>query len=476
MKPRLHPCLDILTPQDHARFAQRRLAVTEAHIDHTNLVNATVSPRIEARWEKSVVAVAGGEATLLVRVVAPAVGDTVSDRVAPLDVAFVLDRSGSMRGGKLDLAKEGVDLATARLRDADRVALVAYDHEVATVQPLAAATPRVKAGLRLTLHGIDPGGSTFLSGGWVAGCQELAVAPPGARDAAQATRIRRVILLTDGLANVGLQEPGELARHAGELRRRGIATTTVGVGADFDEGLLSAMAEAGGGNFQYIANPHELRAFFATELQELFSVAATGLTVTLAPPPGARATLVSSFPVEQKDSGLEVATGDLAAHDEIDLVFTISTKPGNGGDLLPFAVAARWTDPRADALREADLALDPLRLADPETVVGAASDELVAERAALQRAAAERRAGLDLDRAGRYAESRARITAAHQLLEVAPMTAAVRYDLAESALLADAFVGENFEPHVRKSAQFREAQRRRGRIDRGGDAGPGSKR
>jgi Ca-activated chloride channel family protein len=431
-------------------------------------------PRIEARWEKPAVAAAGGEATLLVRVVAPAADDSGSDRAAPLDVTFVLDRSGSMSGGKLELAKEGVDLAAARLRDADRAALVVYDDEVDTVQRLAPATPRMKAGLRLALHGIDPGGSTFLSGGWVAGCQELAEAQPGAEDAAGATRIRRVILLTDGLANVGIREPGELARHAGELRRRGIATTTVGVGADFDEGLLSAMAEAGGGNFQYVSDPEALRGFFATELQELFSVAATGFTVSLSLPSGVTATLVSAFPVETQGACVDVAIGDLPAGDEIDLIFTVTAESGDIGEPIPVAAVARWTDPRADARREREIALDPLRRVSAEEIGNITRDDLVAEQAALQQAAAARRAGLDLDRAGRFAESRAMMADAQVLLDLAPMTDAVRYQLEESAFLAAAPATGGYSSHVRKSAQHREAQRRRGRTDRPGEDSDGS--
>src|SRR5215217_4123863 len=269
---------------------------SERHL--AEITGRNTALRVEARWQKPLIEAGGGEATLLVRVLAAAVGEAEAGRAAPLDVAFVLDRSGSMQGNKLDLAKEGVDLAVARLRDADRAALIVYDDEVDIVQPLAAATPRLKASLRLALHGVDPGGSTYLSGGWVAGCHQLAEAPPVANAGSTASRIRRVILLTDGLANVGILDPTVLARHAGELRRRGIATTTVGVGQDFDEGLLSAMAEAGGGNFQYVASPNGLRAFFSHELQELFSVAATGLTVTLILPPGAEAELVSAFPLE----------------------------------------------------------------------------------------------------------------------------------------------------------------------------------
>jgi Ca-activated chloride channel family protein len=437
----------------------------DAANDHPETTERGKSPRVEARWEKPLIAASGGEVTLLVRVIA-ATDEVETSRAAPLDVAFVLDRSGSMHGGKLDLAKEGVDLAVARLRDVDRTALVVYDDEVDTVQPLAPATPRLKASLRLALYGVDPGGSTYLSGGWVAGCHQLAEATPIAGADSAATRIRRVILLTDGLANVGILDPGMLARHAGELRRRGIATTTVGVGEDFDEGLLSAMAEAGGGNFQYVAAPDGLRAFFAHELQELFSVAATGLTVSLTFPSGVDAELVSAFPLETRGNTLDVAIGDLAAGDEIDLVFTVRAGSGTAGDQLPVGVTACWTDPRADARREINAALDPLRRAEAPDVAAATRDDLVVERSALQRAAAERRAGLELDRAGRYTESRARMRRSQAYLAAAPMTAEVGDDFAVTEALASAPLTSAYGSHVRKSAQLREDQRRRGRQGR----------
>jgi Ca-activated chloride channel family protein len=421
------------------------------------------NPRIEARWERPVVPAAGGEATLLVRVVAP---NQEGDRGAPLDVAFVLDRSGSMAHGKLDLAKEGVDLATARLRDADRAALVVYDDDIDVVQPLAAATPRLKANLRLALHGVDPGGSTFLSGGWTAGCAQLAEAPGLASENGTETRIRRVILLTDGLANVGITNPMQLARHAGELRRRGIATTTLGVGSDFDEGLLSAMAEAGGGNFQYIADPGQLREFFSRELQELFSVAATGFIVTMKLPEGVHGELVSAFPVERRGKEFNVAIGDLPAEDEIDLVFTLRVRSGAAGDRLPVRVTASWTDPRADARHESDVSPLPLCRATPEEIEIAASDPLVAERAALQRAAAERRAGLELDRQGDYAASRARMRASAKYLLMAPETDAVLADLRESRAYAAEPTTAAYSSHARKLAQHREDLRRRGRFAR----------
>jgi Ca-activated chloride channel homolog len=422
-------------------------------------------PSITARWERGVVPTNGSEVALLVRVTAPLVQE--SGRRAPVDAAFVLDRSGSMNGGKLELAKTGVDLATAHLRDDDRAALVVYDDEVATLQPLACATPRLKASLRLALHGVDPGGSTFLSGGWMAGCKELAEAPVMASADGRETRVRRVILLTDGLANVGIADPAELAKHAGELRRRGIATTTVGVGQDFDEGLLGAMAEAGGGHFEYAADPAALRDFFARELRQMTSVATTGFVVTVALPDGVQAELLSVFPVEARDGELSVAIGDLHAGDAIDLLFVVTAGAGAVGETLPVGVTAAWTDVAADRRREADASPEPLRRVAPAEAEGAAADAEVAEQAALQRAAAERRAGLELDRRGDHAGSRARMAVAFRLLEAAPTTARVRAQAAETYALSAMPDDVAYDSHTRKAAQFREHRRRRG--DSGSD-------
>jgi hypothetical protein len=198
----------------------------------------------------------------------------------------------------------------------------------------------------------------------------------------------------------------------------------------------------------------------------LFSVAATGLTVTLALPPGVDAELVSAFPAEARENALEIAIGDLPAGDEIDLVFTVRAGRGNAGDVLPVGVTACWTDPRADARREVNATLEPLRRAEEGEVTAATPDDLVVEHAARQRAAAERRAGLELDRAGRFADSRARMRQSRDYLLAAPMTAAVQADLAETTSLAFEPATTGYESHVRKSAQYRDTLRRRGRQER----------
>jgi hypothetical protein len=188
--------------------------------------------------------------------------------------------------------------------------------------------------------------------------------------------------------------------------------------------------------------------------------------VTLSLPPGLDAELDSAFPAESRDRTLEVAVGDVPAGDEIDLVFTLRAGEGAIGDLLAVGVSAAWTDPTADARRSIDASPRPLRRAEQPELDATVADELVAERAALQRAAAERRAGLDLDRQGRYAESRVRMRQSVDYLMAAPMTADIQFDLQESDLLAEAPANAAYGSHQRKSTQHREALRRHGRLRR----------
>ncbi len=419
--------------------------------------DATSKFQITTHWLKPLLPASGGETTLLVRLIAAP--DPNARLAAPLDVAFVLDRSGSMGGDKLALAKEGVALALERLRPTDRVALVIYDDEVEVVQPLTDATPVALTRLQRALNPLQSGGSTFLSGGWVAGCNELANAPAG--DTGR-THIRRVILLTDGQANVGILDPQELAKHASQLRKRGIMTTTVGVGLGFDEGLLFAMAEAGGGNFFYAENAPGLRNFFAQELQEMLRIASTSTTLHLTLPHGVRGELVSAFPMEREGKTLKVAIGDVPAGDVIDLVFTVHGKPGVPGEILPLRASCHWTDPSTDYRHRWDISPTPLERATAQDVADTPSDALVAERAALQRAAAERRAGLELDRAGRHAESRLRMQQSVDYLMAAPQTDAVMYEAGESLGFANMPASAPIDNHQRK-AQMREHLRRHGR-------------
>lgn len=244
----------------------------------------THSLTLSTRLDRSHIPASGGVVTLLIQLHAPALD---ADRRLPLNLAAVLDRSGSMAGAKLDYTKEALLFLVDQMAAHDRLAAVVYDTRVETLlpnQPVVHKDP-----LKAMLRRIEPGGSTNLSGGLATGMQQIA--PHAGPDF-----VSRTLLLTDGLANVGVTDPETLVGWVKAWREQGLGLTTIGVGNDFNEDLLVAMAEAGGGSFHYIANPDEIPAIFAAELSGLLQVAAQGLQLRLRAEPGAAIEAVVGYP------------------------------------------------------------------------------------------------------------------------------------------------------------------------------------
>ena len=156
---------------------------------------------------------------------------------------------------------------------------------------------------------VQTGGRTNLSGGWLTGCEQVAA---HLGDGV----LSRALLLTDGLANEGITDREELAAHAKALRQRGISTTTLGVGEDFDEFLLQAMADAGGGHFYFVANPEQIPDFFKGELGEMLEVVAREILLILPLPAGWRVDVLNDLEHEVVGGELRLGLGE-AYRDEV---------------------------------------------------------------------------------------------------------------------------------------------------------------
>ena len=135
---------------------------------------------------------------------------------APLDVAFVINRSGSMAGEKFVLAREAVLEGIGMLRDTDRFAVVSFDHHVDVVVPLTAATLAARQDAESRVQGILPRGSTNLCDGWLTGCRQLVASK-------HADTVARCLLLSDGQANQGITDHGELQRLSADWARQGMS-------------------------------------------------------------------------------------------------------------------------------------------------------------------------------------------------------------------------------------------------------------
>jgi Ca-activated chloride channel family protein len=243
---------------------------------------------------------------------------------APVNLSFVIDRSGSMSGGKLELAKRAVEEALGRLDQRDRFSIVVYDDVVETVIDSTTASAEARRNAMAGLAGVGARGSTNLGDGWLKGCEQVAthLTPDG---------VNRVLLLTDGLANVGITDHAELIRHASELRARGVNTTTFGVGADFDEGLLQSMADAGGGHFYYIADAAQIRDHIASEVGETLEVVARDVEIGIVAGEGVAVEAISPQPLTPRGSRSSIVLGDLVADQVVDVVVRFTFPYGQIG-------------------------------------------------------------------------------------------------------------------------------------------------
>jgi Ca-activated chloride channel homolog len=198
----------------------------------------------------------------------------------PVNLAIVIDRSGSMAGEKIAKAREAALEAVHRLAPDDIVALIAYDTNVQTLVP----AQRVGDGRRLeeAICSIEAGSNTALYGGVTRGAQQVRQHLEDGR------YVNRVILLSDGLANVGPSSPEDLGRLGASLLKEGISVTTVGLGLDFNEDLMTRLAQRSDGNTYFVENSGDLPRIFAAELGDVLNVVARRVVIDIEFPEGVR--------------------------------------------------------------------------------------------------------------------------------------------------------------------------------------------
>lgn len=263
----------------------------------------------------------------------------------PLSLSVVIDRSGSMSGAPLKQATTAAGLLVRQLSPADTLSVVVYDNRVETlVEPTKVTDPEA---ILKKIHAVRPGGATALHGGWDRGC-DLAATVDGDHS------VRRVLLLTDGQANVGVTATPELVAQAAARAEAGVVTTTLGFGLDFNEDLLIGMAEAGRGNFYFIETPDDATQVFLIEGESITAIAAQDLVVTLRPRRGVTITeaLDARALKPASDGSLRVPVGDVYGGEDRHVALTLTVKaPAVEGAFELFDVEYHYDPVAAEARR-----------------------------------------------------------------------------------------------------------------------------
>jgi len=381
---------------------------------------------------------------VLVRITPPA-AELNAPRPA-LNLGLVLDRSGSMASqNKIGFAREAAVYAVQQLLPTDRVSVTIFDDKIQTIVPNTTAED--KGRIVELIQSAHPGGSTNLHGGWKEGGEQVG-------KNLVAGGLNRVLLLSDGLANVGETNLDAIATAVNRLAKEGVSTTTMGLGDDYNEDLLEAMAQSGDGNYYYIESPKQLPDIFQTELKGL--MATFGNTVSLGIEPQDGVTVADVLnDLDRLPSGL-LKLPNLVAGMPILVVVRLTVPPtAQEGQLCRFRLA--WNDPSQGERRETTA---PLYLPVMGPTWGSLAPNMeVQERAALLLISRSKKAAtLCLER-GDFEGALRCLKEARSILAGAPDTPEMRRE-AQALAEIEAYIESGDRIKFLKQAKYQAYQRR----------------
>lgn len=183
----------------------------------------------------------------------------------PVNVAIVIDKSGSMSGEKIEKAKEAAITALYRLSSNDIASVIVYDNEAQVLVPATKMTQ--KESIARQIRQIRADGSTALYDGVQTGAEEI-------RKFMSKNTVNRLVLLSDGLANIGPDSPSDLGRLGANLADEGVSVTTIGLGLGYNEDLMSQLAIRSDGGHYFAEDADELADVFEREFGRAMSVVA----------------------------------------------------------------------------------------------------------------------------------------------------------------------------------------------------------
>jgi Ca-activated chloride channel family protein len=268
-----------------------------------------------------------GETYLFAQVTAS--DDKVAPATAtPMNLAVVIDRSGSMKGERIANAMNGAVAALERMRDGDTITVVSFDTSASVVVPPTRVSAGSRPSVEAAIRSIRLGGDTCISCGLEEGMRQLTQA----RGLGDADRIERMVLLSDGATNAGVRDLPGIRAMAGRMRGRGVTISTIGVDVDFDEKIMAAIATEANGHHYFVANASGLPSVFGQEFDDLLASVAkeTELTIELAP--GVEVAEVFDRSFRREGNKLIVPFGTFSAKQEKTVLVKLRVPTDRDGD------------------------------------------------------------------------------------------------------------------------------------------------
>jgi Ca-activated chloride channel family protein len=389
----------------------------------------------------------GSPHEVVVKIDLTAAGHKKKVKRTPLNLAVVLDRSGSMTGAKIEKARQAAMGLVDQLAPGDFFLLIAYSDQAEVL--VLAQELEDKEAVKSRISHIRPGGSTALYAGVDLGATQI-------QRHLSSRRINRVILLSDGLANVGPSSTQDLRQLGHALSERGISVTTIGVGDDYNEDLMAGLAEARDANYYYVTDTERLPEIFAKELGGLVTVAAREVKIEIICPKGVKPIGLIGRPEVFAGQKAAVQLSQLALEQNRYLFLRCLV---NEPQPEIAVVNVRYTDELNGGAEQSLSERATVRFTEDQTV--AAKSEragIVAQKELMLTAVAKDAALADAD-AGRYQQAaqtlnrQAIVLDSNYLNAPASVQSQLREEAANLRLRANQLEQNQYDPGTRKSMQ-----------------------
>ncbi|MBI5549805.1 MAG: VWA domain-containing protein [Deltaproteobacteria bacterium] len=256
---------------------------------------------------------------------------------APINLALVLDRSGSMAGEKISQARRAARQLVQQLDERDRFSLVTFGSDVTTLISSTLATAGAKERMLASIEGIAELGGTNLSGALEAGLAEVVAYR-------SQYNLSRIVLLSDGQANEGITSPAGLAALARRVSSQGLTLSSIGVGLDFNESVMEALSEHGGGSYHFLNDAEQLAGIFAGELKQAVATVAVGPALTITPSPGVTVAEVYAYLWEPQGAATSVRLPDFTSGQTRKIVVRLLVPASSPGNLEVARVGLSYLD------------------------------------------------------------------------------------------------------------------------------------
>lgn len=289
--------------------------------------------------------------------------DVPGAKRAPVNLALVIDRSGSMSGAKIENARRAAQRLVELLGDEDRISVVHFGTDVSALGGLF-ATPENKVKLRRYIANIGDEGGTNIGDGLAVGLRHL-------ERAKSDFRVNRLLLLSDGQPTVGITSTQGLTNVVRRIRDAGVSVTSLGLGSDFNEDLMQRLADVGGGSYGFISNASATAALFQRDLEQAGTMVARTASLSFTLPDGVRFVEVYGRPVSQLGNTITITLPDFSARQVEKLVVHLTASPSirsGSVDIAGFQLA--YTDLLTEKPADARLSLAAMVTEDSTLALG----------------------------------------------------------------------------------------------------------